>query len=54
MAEETLAVEEDEGFAEVAVDLAAEGVEVVGGCGWVDELPVAVLDLAAFWVRLIR
>lgn len=33
-------------FAEVTMDLATEGVEIVGGCGAIDDLHVAVLRRA--------
>ena len=39
--------DDDQGLAEFAVDLAHEDVEVVGGGGAVDDLPVGVLDLHA-------
>eukprot|EP00951_Prasinocladus_malaysianus_P016335 scaffold127235_cov23-Prasinocladus_malaysianus.AAC.1 len=45
--QEVLGAEVDEGLAELAVDLAAQQVEVVGGGGHVCDLPVGALDLVA-------
>mmetsp|Transcript_33147 Transcript_33147/g.28042 ORF Transcript_33147/g.28042 Transcript_33147/m.28042 type:complete len:365 (+) Transcript_33147:972-2066(+) len=45
VAEEGLGRKDDERLAKVALDLAAEAVEVVGGRGDVDDLPVGTLDL---------
>ena len=51
VAEERFGEEENEGFAELTVHLAAEDVEEIGGCGHIGDLHVAVLVLA---VKLLR